>query len=82
VGFKANLTALQKKLTQDLVAGNSKSVMRQERGGMLHVVLIHLRGATAALTPNIPGMLISVHNAWKPCGVRILLPEFHANSHF
>ena len=27
MGFKANLTALQKKLTQDLVAGNPKSVI-------------------------------------------------------
>jgi hypothetical protein len=40
---------LQKKLTQDLVAGNPKSVIRQETGG---IVLAH----AALLTPAHPGM--------------------------
>ena len=49
----------QKKLTQDLVAGNPKSVIRQKMGLKACVVLMHLKRAAAALTPTIPGMHIS-----------------------
>jgi hypothetical protein len=51
----------QKKLTQDLVAGNPKSVIRQKMGVKRRIVLMHLKRATAPLTPNIPGMHISGH---------------------
>jgi hypothetical protein len=46
----------QKKLTQDLVAGNPKAVIRQKIGVERRLVLRHLQRAAAALTPNIPGM--------------------------
>ena len=46
----------QKKLTQDPVAGNPKSVIRQNMGVARRLVLRHLQRAAAALTPNIPGM--------------------------
>ena len=49
----------QKKLTQDLVAGNPKSVIRQKMGLKARLVLMHLKRAAAKLTPNIPGMHIS-----------------------
>lgn len=49
----------QKKLTQDLVPGNPKSVIRQKTGVKWRLVLMHLKRATATLTPNIPGMHIS-----------------------
>jgi len=46
----------QKKLTQDLVAGNPKSVIRQKIVVRRGLVLRHLKRAAATLTPNIPGM--------------------------
>ena len=62
----------QKKLTQDLVAGNPKSVIRQEMGVKPLIVLMHIKRATATLTPNIPGMHISGHNALNTCGIQDL----------
>jgi hypothetical protein len=55
LGFKGNPPLLQKKLTQDLVAGHPKSVIRQQMGVKPRNVPMHLKGATAALTRNIPG---------------------------
>jgi cytochrome c oxidase subunit IV len=45
-----------KKPTQDLVAGNPKSVIRQKIVVRWGLVLRHLKRAAATLTPNIPGM--------------------------
>jgi hypothetical protein len=58
-GFKVNPTVTTEKLTQDLVAGNPKSVIRQKMGAKRRVGLFHLQRATATLTPNIHRMRIS-----------------------
>ena len=54
VGFKANPIVTQKKLTQDLVAGNPKSVIRQNLGVKARLGLMHLKRAAATLTPEYP----------------------------
>ena len=63
---------LQKKLTPNLVAGNPQSVIRQEMRVKSRLVLIHLQRAAATLTPSIPGMHISGHNAVHTGGVQDL----------
>lgn len=39
---------------------------------MPHIVLIHLKRPAAKLTPTIPGIPISGHNALNTCGVQDL----------
>jgi len=43
------------KLTQDLVAGHPKSVMRQNMAVKPRLGLMHLKRAPATLPPNLPG---------------------------
>ena len=70
VDSKLTQPLLQKKLTQDLVAGNPQSVIRQKMGVKPRRSLMHLKRAKAPLTPNIPGVHISGCKALPTYGVK------------